>query len=352
MWSASIGLFAIGNAIAFGMSAILWQEGAITLGTVYLIFQYTELLRRPIEEIRGQMQDLQQAGASVGRIEDLLRIQPKVHDPSRPEQARPLPHGALGVEFEDVSFGYADDEPVLRGVSLRVEPGRLLGLLGRTGSGKSTVTRLLLRFYDPERGVIRLGGVDLRDAKLADLRNRIGMVTQEVQLLHASVRDNLTLFDPAIPDDRILEVLRDLGLGNWYSALADGLDTELASGTGLSAGEAQLLAFCRVFLRDPGLVILDEASSRLDPATERLIQRATDQLLVGRTGIIIAHHLATVDRVDDVVILEDGEVVERGARVELANDPSTRFSELARVSRRLTAEDRREANDREPILAT
>jgi ATP-binding cassette subfamily B protein len=158
------------------------------------------------------------------------------------------------------------------------------------------------------------------------------MVTQEVQLFRASMRDNLTFFDESIADDRIWAVLDDLGVRDWVRSLDAGLDTMLESGSGgLSAGQAQLLAFARIFLRDPGLVILDEASSRLDPATEVLIERAVDRLLEGRTGVIIAHRLATVERADDILILEDGRAVEHGDRASLAADDSSRFSGLLRT---------------------
>ncbi len=150
-----------------------------------------------------------------------------------------------------------------------------------------------------------------------------------MQLFGATLRDNLTLFDPAIPDERLLAVLRELGLGAWYAALPQGLDTPLAP-DGLSAGEAQLLAFARVFLRDPGLVILDEASSRLDPATERLIERVVDRLLAGRTAVIIAHRLATVERADEILILDGGRIVEHGPRADLAKSPTSRFNRLLR----------------------
>jgi ATP-binding cassette subfamily B protein len=158
------------------------------------------------------------------------------------------------------------------------------------------------------------------------------MVTQEVQLFRATVRENLTFFDERVDDDRVWEVLLDLGLGDWIFGLADGLDTMLESGSGgLSAGQAQLLAFARIFLRDPGVVILDEASSRLDPATEVLIERAVDRLLEHRTGIVIAHRLATVDRADDILILEKGRIVEFGARRDLAADQGSRFATLLRT---------------------
>jgi ATP-binding cassette subfamily B protein len=166
----------------------------------------------------------------------------------------------------------------------------------------------------------------------ADLRERVAIVTQDIQLFSATVRDNLTFFDHAISDARILAALDELGMGDWARALPKGLDTLLASGgTGLSAGEAQLLAFARAFLRDPGLVILDEASSRLDPATEKKLDRAVSRLLAGRTGIIIAHRLGTVQRVDQIMILEDGRVQESGPREHLVRDPLSRFSQLLQV---------------------
>jgi ATP-binding cassette subfamily B protein len=325
MWTSSLMVFAVGNALAFGVGAWLYTKGVISAGTVYLIFHYTELLRRPIEQIRTQMQDLQKAGASISRVEELLAIKSQVPD----GPGTPIPAGALAVEFRGVDFAYEPDDPVLQGIDFTLRPGQVLGLLGRTGSGKSTTARLLLRFYDPTRGEVRLGGVDLRQAKLKDVRRRVGFVTQDVQLFAASVRDNLTFFDPTIPDERILAVLEDLGLGPWVRSLPRGLATELESGGGgLSAGEAQLLAFARVFLADPGLVILDEASSRLDPATEALVERAVTRLLAGRTGIIIAHRLATVQRADRILILEGGRVLEQGDREELARDPGSRFAQL------------------------
>jgi ATP-binding cassette subfamily B protein len=250
------------------------------------------------------------------------------------------------VAFEGVDFAYDADSPTLQGVTFRLQAGEVLGLIGRTGSGKTTVSRLLFRLYDPTAGTVRLGGVDLRRARLADVRRRVALVTQEVQLFQGSVRDNLTMFDPAIAEGRILEALRALELGPWLASLPEGLDTVLGPGgrgpgrqggaaglggaLGLSAGEAQLLALARAFLRAPGLVILDEASSRLDPATERRIERAVDALLRGRTAIIIAHRLATVERADTVLVLEGGRVAEQGPRAALAADPESRYAGLLR----------------------
>jgi ABC-type multidrug transport system fused ATPase/permease subunit len=325
LWNVTLLSFALGNVLVLGLSAYLWQHGAISLGTVYLAFYFTNLLNDPIEQIRNQLQELQQASAGVVRVKQLLQTRPTIVD----GPGRAFPNGALSVEFQNVTFSYHAEKPVLMDLNVRLEAGRVLGILGRTGSGKTTLARLLLRLYEVERGQILLGGVPLREARLGVLRQRVGMVTQDVQLFHASVRDNLTFFNPAISDEHILAVLDDLGLGTWCRSLPDGLNTILGSdGEGLSAGEAQLLAFTRVFLANPGLVILDEASSRLDPATEQLVERAISKLLQGRTAIIIAHRLATVQRADEILVLEEGRVLEYAARRVLAENPHSRFYRL------------------------
>jgi ABC-type multidrug transport system fused ATPase/permease subunit len=206
-----------------------------------------------------------------------------------------------------------DGRLALDGLSFRLAPGRVLGLLGRTGSGKSTVARLLFRLYDAQGGGVYLGGVDVRRVDLASLRARVGLVTQDVQLFTASLRDNITLFDPDVPDARVLEALERLGLGPWLSSLPGGLDAPISSGA-LSAGEAQLVALARVFLKDPGVLVLDEVASRLDPATQALLERALDGLLRGRTAVVIAHRLATLERADDFLLLDDGRIREHWQR--------------------------------------
>jgi ABC-type multidrug transport system fused ATPase/permease subunit len=321
----TMGLFALGYALALGLGGFLYLRGAVTIGTVYLFYDYVFLLYQPIQQVAEQLKEFQKAVAGMQRVRELRSYTPEIVDGTGPT----LPSGPLDVHFDRVSFAYHDDTYVLRDLSLALPPGQVLGLLGRTGSGKTTLTRLLFRLYEPQQGAIRLNGHDIRDTQLSDLRARIGIVTQDVQLFQATVRDNLTLFDPHVPDMEIVRVLDDLGLGAWLRALPDGLDTELAPGSsGVSAGEAQLLAFARVFLQDPGLVILDEASSRLDPATEQLIERAVDKLLHNRSAIIIAHRLQTVQRADDILILDHGRVEEYGARAQLANDYRSRFAQL------------------------
>ncbi|HWI63987.1 MAG TPA: ABC transporter ATP-binding protein [Symbiobacteriaceae bacterium] len=326
IWATGLTLIAIGAALALGVGAYLHGRGLITIGTVYLIFHYTELLAQPISQIRQQIQELQSATAGITRVTELLEQKPRVLD----GEGTPLPTGALEVALDKVSFGYDDGDHVLKEISFRLAPGKVLGLLGRTGSGKSSLARLLLRLYDPDQGAVRLGGVDARRPALRQLRSRAVLVTQEVQLFSATVRENLTFFDPSIADSRLTAVLAELGLTPWLASLPLGLDTVIEA-TGLSAGEAQLLAFARAFLQDPGLVILDEASSRLDPATEALIERAVDRLLAGRTGIIIAHRLATVERADEILILDDGRIAEHGDRRRLAAEPSSRFAGLCRA---------------------
>ena len=323
--AASRGVTVLGYTLAFVVGYYLFNGGVIGLGTAFLIIHYMNLLARPLRELTYQVEGLQGVGASIERIEELTGQTPTVQD--GPGAA--LPSGALPVSFEHVSFGYDVTEPVLRDVSLHLPAGKILGLLGRTGSGKTTLARLGFRLYDANGGAIRLGEVDIRETRLDELRSRVAMVTQDVQLFQASIRDNLTFFDPDLSDDRIHEVLEQVELRDWLERLPEGLDTALETGgRSMSAGEAQLLAFARVFLRDPGLVILDEASSRLDPATERRIERAMDRLLDGRTAIIIAHRLGTVARADDILILESGGVLEYDRREALIARPDSHFSRL------------------------
>ena len=333
-------VYVLGYAAGLAVGVFLYMRGEASLGTAYLITYYVGMLSDPLQSIRGQAEDLQQAAANIQRIHELFNLKPKVDDPLHEDAAagKTLSGGPLSVSFHKVSFQYDDIGEgetnrsargnVLTDVSFAIQPGRVLGILGRTGSGKSTLTRLLFRLYDPDLGSVRLGEVDLREIRLDDLRKRVAMVTQDVQLFQATVRDNLTFFNRHTSDEQLEQVLRQLRLWEWARSLPNGLDTLLSGGQGLSAGEAQLLAFARVFLKDPGLVVLDEASSRLDPATETLMERAVDRLFADRTGVVIAHRLKTVQRADDILILENGCVVEYGVRTVLMRDPESWFSRL------------------------
>jgi ABC-type multidrug transport system fused ATPase/permease subunit len=236
------------------------------------------------------------------------------------------------VVFEDVTFAY-EEKVVLEHVDFRLEPGDRLGLLGRTGGGKSTLTKLTARFYDPGSGCVRLAGVDLRNAEPDSVRSQISFITQDVQLFEGSVKQNIAFFDDSIPDERVVHALTEIGLGDWAATLEEGIHSPLGSGgAGMSAGEAQLVALARAYLRNPGLVILDEPSSRVDPATELLITLAIDRLTASRTAIIIAHRLDTVRHVDKIAVMAEGRLVEFGDRRALAEDPGSQFAALLEAS--------------------
>lgn len=314
-----------GNLLAISSGYLLYIAGAITIGTVYLFVHYINLLEEPIWALTREIESFQTIGACVERLAEFRSVQPKVQDGTGTGTDGKMPE----LAFDNVVFSYHSGDTVLNELTFKVQPGKVLGLLGRTGSGKTTLSRLVFRLYDPASGCIRLNGADVRSLKLESLRQRIAVVTQDVQLFRASVRENLTFFDESITDNRILAALEELELMDWFSSLPDGLNTPLGTGAhSLSAGEAQLLAFTRVFLRDPGLIILDEASSRLDPATEQHLERAIDRLLKNRTAIIIAHRLGTVARADEILILEKGQVSEYGSRLQLASDPKSQFYHL------------------------
>ncbi|WCO65570.1 ABC transporter ATP-binding protein [Iamia majanohamensis] len=319
--------FAVGTAATLGVAAVLAARGQITLGTVLVLFRFVQMVQSPLERIGEQLSEFQKAVAGVRRAARLLGTPVGVVPGERD-----LPSGPLAVDLDHVALRYdadADHPPALRDVDLRLAPGTSLGVVGRTGSGKTSLGRLLARFWDPTSGAVRVGGVDLRTVAVGSLRRRVAVVTQEVEVLRASLRDNLTLLGtlPA-SDERLHAVLADVGLDGWLADLPDGLDTALDGTARLSGGEAQLLAFARVLLGDPGLVVLDEATSRLDPDTEVRVQAATRRLREGRTLVVIAHRLSTLDGLDEVAVVDDGRIVEHGPRAALASDPTTRFAAL------------------------
>ncbi len=341
VWQLSMLLFAVGYVGVLAAAVGLYVAGTITLGTAYLFYAYMSLVEDPIDQLTQQLQELQKAGASLLRVGELLALRSELTG-----GARALPRRAPALEFEQVEFAY-DGAGVLHDLSFRLEPGRVLGLLGRTGSGKTTLTRLVARLYDPTGGRVTLDGVDAREVSLPSLRERVAVVTQDVQLFQATVRDNLTFFDDRVPDAQVEAALHEVGLGGWLAALPDGVRSALPAGS-LSAGEAQLLAFARVLLRDPGLIILDEPSSRLDPATEARLTRAMNRLLEGRTAVVIAHRLDTVARADDILVLGEGRLLEFGPRERLSEDPKGHYSALLRAGQ---AHGGPNAQDPEGVLA-
>lgn len=318
-----LSLFGMSQAGALALGAWLLSRGEITIGTVYLLVQYTTYLSGPIDGFTYRVRYLQQATAAVNRIVRLSDTRSALREPEAPV---PVPEGPLAVELAGVTFAYEEGEPVLRDLSLAVPAGRVLGLVGRTGSGKTTLARLIARQYDTNAGEVRVGGVGVTKFDLDELRSRIAVVTQEVQLFSATVRQNLSLFRPC-DDAQLREALVAVGLDGWLAAQANRLDTELDPRS-LSAGEAQLFTLARALLRDPGLVVLDEASARLDPMTEHRLQDAIGGLLQDRTAIVIAHRLSTLDRVDDIAVLDGGRLVEHGPRADLVANPHSAFSKL------------------------
>lgn len=331
LWSAASFFTWTGVAVSLLWSWQLFQAGEMTLGTAFLVFIYSQQMAGPLDNLTLQNQDYQAAAASVARLRSLLDV-PLLKSDS---VARPFPAKPPRLELDAVTFEYRPGVPALSEISLDLPSGASLGVVGRTGCGKTTLARLIARLYDPTSGVIQLDGTDLRDIDRVELRRWLAVVPQEVQLYSATLRDNLTFFadDGQIRDDKLIEVLSRAGLGEWLDRLPLGLDTVLLTDEhGLSAGEEQLVAFSRVLLRSPYLVVLDEATSRLDPSTEQMVQRVTATLLQGRTSIVIAHRLSTLNTVDSVLMLDGGRVVEFGRRTDLAADSTSRFSALLRAA--------------------
>jgi ATP-binding cassette subfamily B protein len=318
-------IFTLGYLASFALGTYLFLHRMMSLGSVYLIIYYSGLLFIPMVQIAFQMDDMQKALASIQRITALYNTR----DTLQKCGTLPLPTGALSVTFDNVSFCYGEGEPALKNISFHLPAGKVLGLLGRSGSGKTTLIRLLLHLYELTEGSILLNGIELRNIHQDAIGNSIGIVTQDIQLFHATIRDNLTFFDRQISDQQIMQAVERAGLADWFAALPSSLDTMLgAGGSGVSAGEAQLIALLRVFLKNPGLIIFDEASSRLDLVTERRIAQAMKMLLQGRTGIIIAHHLATVEQADNIMVLENGILCEYGPRLQLAQDGNSHYARL------------------------
>ena len=296
------------------VAASLYRDGSISEGTIAAYVLYLVQLFDPIARFSEWLGDFRQGLAALGKLVGLLETENAVAE--RPG-AHELPAEGV-VELIDVTFGYDPDAPVVDDVSLRLETGEQVALVGVTGAGKSTLAKLLTRQYDPQRGSIALGGVDLRDGTLASLRHRIVMLPQEGHLFSGTIADNVRLADPEASDEAVLHALEQIGARERFDSLPEGIHTDVQTrGVRLSAGERQLVGIARVALADPAVIVLDEATSSLDPATEAAVERALAAVVEGRTVIVIAHRLSTAERADRVVVMDGGRVVEVASHDEL-----------------------------------
>ncbi|MEN1974564.1 ABC transporter ATP-binding protein [Cellulomonas olei] len=304
-------LHALLGAVAVAGVALA-AGGRLSVAELVTLFLVTASFVGQFDQLARNLPDLQEGIGAAIRIRELLE------SPPEPEGGLPVPSGPVGLELRDLHFAYEEGAFALRDVSLRVPAGQTVALVGRTGSGKTTLAALLSRAVEPPRGTVLLGGVDVRDLDLRQLRAAVGVVTQRTEILAGTLAENVALFAD-VPRAQVEAAVRELRLEEWVAGLPDGLDTLLGpGGTTLSAGEEQLVAFARLLVRDVQVVVLDEATARMDPLTEARVVAAADRLLGGRTGVLVAHRLGTVDRADQVVVLDHGRVVQQGPRAVLA----------------------------------
>ena len=310
----SVAHIAIGLILYYGAGPVLQEQ--LSLGSLVLFTRFVDMLLHPIVVLGEQTNVLFRAMASGERIFQALDWDEAVHEPTEPVSLPKRLKGA--VEFRRLTFAYGQDGPVLKDISLRIPPGEKLAVVGPTGAGKSTLIRLLGRFYDFADGCIFLDGIDLNRIHSRDLRRRIGLVLQDFHIFSGSVADNIALGDPAITRQQVEAAARAVNAQDFIKALPNGFDTELAErGQNLSQGQRQLLAFARVLAADPEILVLDEATASIDTETEQLIQDALDRLTAGRTSILIAHRLQTVQKADRVLVMDQGRIAELGAHAEL-----------------------------------
>ncbi|HSJ90673.1 MAG TPA: ABC transporter ATP-binding protein [Ilumatobacter sp.] len=305
----------LATAIAIGMGGWLVQNGQVSVGTVVAVVLLLSSLFEPVQQLSQMYNTLQSATASLAKMFEILDTVPEIDERS---DAVALPRtGTLDVDH--VTFSYPGTTvPVLHDVLLTVAPGERLALVGPTGAGKSTLAKLIARLYDPGRGAVRFAGTDLRSATLASLRERVVVVPQEGFLFDGTIADNLRLARPEATDDELRQALRALDALDRFEAFPDGLATEVRErGSRLSAGERQLVSLARAALVDPAVLVLDEATSSLDPGTEALVEHALDRLMEGRTTIVVAHRLSTVQRADRVAVVDHGRLAELGTHDEL-----------------------------------
>ena len=323
------GIRLIGNvtiAVVMLYGAYLAYHGEVTVGVLAAFLLYLRQFFEPMMEISQFYNTFQSASAALDKLAGVLREEPGVPEPDRPER---IGEARGEVRFDRVDFEYVEGRPVLPGLELTVPAGQTLALVGTTGAGKTTLAKLATRFYDPTGGRVLLDGTDLRDLTTDDLRRAVVMVTQENYLFSGTVADNIRFGRPDASLAEVERAARALGAHEFISALPQGYDTDVAQRGGrLSAGQRQLVAFARAFLADPAVLILDEATSSLDVPSERLVQQALRTVLAGRTAVIIAHRLSTVEIADRVLVMEHGRIVEDGSPAELVAGGDGRFSDL------------------------
>ncbi len=315
---------ATGWLIAIGIGVWRYQHQLGSIGDAVALLGYVTLMSQPIEHIRGIVQEFQQARGVLQRIDQLSGT-------NQPNGGTtPLASGPIAVTLSNVSYRYpSSSDWVIRDLTLALPAGSHVALIGRTGSGKTTLGRLISRIESAQQGTVALNGVAIDEIATDSLRQQVAVVSQEVDLFNATLRDNLTCFAPGYSDQHVITALHDAGLADWYATLPEQLDTLLGDGEReLSPGEQQLLAIARVLLRQPGLVILDEASAHIDPVSEQRLSQALSVLAQQRTVITIAHRLSTVRAADMVVVLAEGQILEMGAPTILAQQPDSHYAKL------------------------